>query len=304
MKKLIQQMTEIENAKTALAESKITECGMEAPMEMNQGSPVSMNVSLAASGKDHVADLINMMKNAGMDHAEPAATPNLPVRQDMERLRGIVDSPATETYSNEPDAEYKDTAYMTKDLSGGINREKGAYAAAAPGDNPMAVEEGSPELTDEVIAAISARKEELIDEEGMEPEDAQEQACEEHNVDPDDFDEHMNNLYGDGEFGDEFDEELADDGVKSMEQAIKEKLLAALETKKDKPADFDPKKKAIWDKIKSHQEKSKSDDDWFSDLDDEKPKVKRVKGSYGSAYNAGDDEHKEDISDIKRLSGM
>jgi hypothetical protein len=44
-------------------------------------------------------------------------------------------------YANEPDEEYADTQTMTKDLSGGLNREKKAYKKAAGGDNPMALED-------------------------------------------------------------------------------------------------------------------------------------------------------------------
>ena len=69
MKKMIQRMTDLENAgKKNLNESTlINECPpMDAPMAaQNPGSPVTMSISLNASGKDHVADLINMMKNAG-----------------------------------------------------------------------------------------------------------------------------------------------------------------------------------------------------------------------------------------------
>jgi len=45
-----------------------------------------------------------------------------------------------EAYANEPEEEYSDMKTMTKDLSGGINREKKAYAKAQDGDNAMAVE--------------------------------------------------------------------------------------------------------------------------------------------------------------------
>ena len=41
---------------------------------------------------------------------------------------------------SEGEEEYKDTEYMTKDLSGGLNREKKMYAKAQDGDNAMAVE--------------------------------------------------------------------------------------------------------------------------------------------------------------------
>ena len=43
-------------------------------------------------------------------------------------------------YDNSPEEDYKDHQYMTKDLSGGLNREKKAYAKAQDGDNAMAVE--------------------------------------------------------------------------------------------------------------------------------------------------------------------
>src|SRR6056300_342240 len=85
MKKLIESMDHIE------------ECGMtEDPMPTTMpgadaGQPVSMNVSINASGKDHVADLINMMKNAGMSAAEPVGAPSLGMRGDMEKFRSAMD---------------------------------------------------------------------------------------------------------------------------------------------------------------------------------------------------------------------
>lgn len=56
----------------------------------DDGSPVSMNVSINARGKDHVADLIDMMKNAGVGGAkeiEPTDMPiSLPTPKDMDML--------------------------------------------------------------------------------------------------------------------------------------------------------------------------------------------------------------------------
>ena len=79
---------------------RIEECGTNEGMPMvppmpqeDKGNPVSMNVSLNASGKDHVEDLINMMKNAGMGGAKEVAPDMMPMRTDMERLRDIVDGP-------------------------------------------------------------------------------------------------------------------------------------------------------------------------------------------------------------------
>jgi hypothetical protein len=147
----------------------LEECGMGMPpMEQHEGTPVSMNVSLNASGKDHVEDLINMMKNAGMQAAAPVDAKMLSPRLDMERLRGIVDEPDMEAdeayadaaedeleeYENEPEEEYSDMKTMTKDLSGGINREKKAYAKAQDGDNAMAVEA----IKAQLMAALSEKK--------------------------------------------------------------------------------------------------------------------------------------------------
>jgi len=155
----------------------LNECGMEQMGGQDSGQPVSMTTTLTASGKEHVADLMAMMKNAGMGGAEEVGPEMMPMRQDMESFRGMVDGdedsssemPAIapemdgqdmedmedvddtddsmkkgemglEGYDNEPDEEYQDTNYMTRDLAGGLNREKKAYKAAALGDNTMAVE--------------------------------------------------------------------------------------------------------------------------------------------------------------------
>ena len=80
---------------------RIEECGMaEGPMgmappapEMDKGNPVTVNVSMNASGKEHVADLLDMMKNAGLGDAAPAADVLMSPRMDMERLSGIMGKP-------------------------------------------------------------------------------------------------------------------------------------------------------------------------------------------------------------------
>jgi hypothetical protein len=106
MKKLIESMDRIE------------ECGMdEGPMamppmsapEVDKGNPVTVNVSMNASGKEHVADLINMMKNAGMNDAKEVGDgdmPQLPMRMDMERLAGIMDEPKDEDMDIDADEAY------------------------------------------------------------------------------------------------------------------------------------------------------------------------------------------------------
>lgn len=161
MKKLIESIDAMEAPMASMAP----------PAPAEQGDPVRMNVNLSASGKDHVADLIDMMKNAGLGDAKPAADAMLPMRQDMERLAAMMDEPGDEDpneemepvedeidteegYDNEPDPEYSDHEKMTHDLSGGINREKKAYAAAQRGDNAMAVEE----IKAKLMAALAEKQ--------------------------------------------------------------------------------------------------------------------------------------------------
>ena len=137
----------------------IEECGMtEMPAslpapEMDKGNPVTVNVSMNASGKEHVADLLDMMKNAGLGGAEPVGAKTLSPRMDMERLSAMMDAPADEPemeevedeievegdYANEPDPEYGDMSDAIPD-GNDLNRKKKAYAATQDGDNPMAVE--------------------------------------------------------------------------------------------------------------------------------------------------------------------
>ena len=141
----------------------IEECGMaEGPMgampslpapEQHEGNPVTVNVSMNASGKEHVADLLDMMKNAGLGGAEPVSAKMLSPRMDMERLSAMMGEPEDEPemeevddeievegdYANEPDAQYGDMSDAIPD-GNDLNRKKKAYAATQDGDNAMAVE--------------------------------------------------------------------------------------------------------------------------------------------------------------------
>lgn len=63
-----------------------------APPEADKGNPVTVNVSMNASGKDHVADLLDMMKNAGLGGAEEVSVKSLSPRMDIEKFRDIVDT--------------------------------------------------------------------------------------------------------------------------------------------------------------------------------------------------------------------
>lgn len=127
----------------------------------------SMNISINGDSAAEVAELAGILKNAGMTNAEPAMSMDSPVRSvpggaafdldhdghdDMVSKMRLMEPPSSdspcgmdeegveEDWDNSPDESYADTQTMTKDLSGGLNREKKAYAAAQDGDNAMAVE--------------------------------------------------------------------------------------------------------------------------------------------------------------------
>lgn len=162
----------------------IEECGMaEGPMgampslpapEQHEGNPVTVNVNMNASGKEHVADLLDMMKNAGLGGAEPVSAKMLSPRMDMERLSAMMGEPEDEPemeevddeievegdYANEPDAQYGDMSDAIPD-GNDLNRKKKAYTATQDGDNPMAVEDDSNDLEtrikEELQAALEAK---------------------------------------------------------------------------------------------------------------------------------------------------
>jgi len=131
----------------------LDECGPMPSMPQQQGTPVSMNVTLNASGEQHVQELLRMMQLAGAKQAAPVADMHVGPsndHDDMIHMMQLASEEAVEDTSeydevvaewdNTPEEEYKDHNYMTQDLSGGINRSKKAYAKAQDGDNAMAVE--------------------------------------------------------------------------------------------------------------------------------------------------------------------
>jgi len=79
---------------------------MASPMPPeDKGNPVSVNVSMNASGKEHVADLLDMMKNAGLGGAEEVSGPSLSPRMDMEKFRDIIDTDGDNMPSPEEDVD-------------------------------------------------------------------------------------------------------------------------------------------------------------------------------------------------------
>lgn len=162
MKSILESFHRVAEEKT------VEECGAM-PMgssPMQQGNPVSMNVSINASGKEHVQDLIDMMKLAGasgakeLDHDDMPMIKKLPVPADMDKLAMMTamddddEDDMEEEWDNAPDEEYRDHEYMTKDLAGGLNRAKKSYKPTAGGDNPMALED---QIRAELRAALQEK---------------------------------------------------------------------------------------------------------------------------------------------------
>lgn len=126
---------------------------------------VNEAVSITSDSPDELAQLLKVMGGG----AAPEAPSHSDQEMDMHMMRQIMsdpepeeesacgsmeDSDVEEDYINEPDEDYRDHKFMTKDLSGGINREKKAYKAAQPGDNAMAVES----IKKQLWAALQEKK--------------------------------------------------------------------------------------------------------------------------------------------------
>lgn len=138
------------------------ECGM--PMaQMPQESytpPMTMSVNMNANGADQIKDLLQLLSKQAEEPMPtmiiPPAVPSPAPTGDnpMKKIAGMLDAPSDskdirskgpsglpeEEFANEPDEKYYDHKTMTKDLSGGINREKRMFKAAQRGDNAMSVE--------------------------------------------------------------------------------------------------------------------------------------------------------------------
>jgi len=147
----------------------VDECG-EGAMPMapqmsppqQQGNPVSMNVSLNASGKDNVDDLMALVRAvSGTEQHVDVDSHNVSGQEmDMAKMKAALMPKEEEVdeegeWATSPDEEYQDHNYMTKDLSGGINREKpkGAERAKDP-----AVRQHVESIKDQLWAALTEKK--------------------------------------------------------------------------------------------------------------------------------------------------
>ena len=233
------------------------------PAPMDKGNPVTMNVSLNASGKEHVEDLINMMKNAGMNDAKEVSADMMPMRMDMERLRDIVDEPKEDVEVEEGGMKDQLIQAMEKIAADGDLLHKAMRGAMGPDvqsylqdmyddvavDNGLHPDDDHDEIEEKMLDQIEAdygMQEWANSPEGVEgDEDYRDQ-------------DYMTNMMGDDLHKKKKAYKAAQDGDNAMAvESIKEQLLKALAEKKAKPDFLDmdkdgdkkePMKKAIKDK--------------------------------------------------------
>lgn len=169
-----------------VTQAPIEECGdnmmasQEMPMSSEGGQPVTVNVT--ASGKENVADLIALMQQAAgieqhvdmpMAHDAHIDTDSHNVsgqEMDMATMRAIMSAgdereeaeaeadagDEVEEWSNSPldsegEEEYRDHEYMTRDLSGGLNREK-------PKGSERVKDPAVESIRDQLWAALNEKK--------------------------------------------------------------------------------------------------------------------------------------------------
>ena len=135
MLKILKGFDTIEK-KSIIKESTVNECG---PMTQESAS----NVNISVTGNS-MADIMRALAN--IESTPPT------MAMSMDNMEA--EEEAFEDWANEPDEEYQDHEYMTKTLSGGLNREKKMYKPAAAGDNPMAVES----IKDRLYRALNEKK--------------------------------------------------------------------------------------------------------------------------------------------------
>ena len=104
-------------------------------------------IMVSAEG-DEAAQLLSILQLAGMQPPAPAAMP-APAMGPMEPDMGME---MQDEYSNSPD-EFEQDIDSVIASGDDLHREKGQYAASAPGDNPMRAFEGKfKSILDELLA--------------------------------------------------------------------------------------------------------------------------------------------------------
>jgi len=148
----------LKESRSVASRKKVTEC----PTDMGMESAPTGNAPISFSGEpEAIAAMIKALGQIEQGGAGPQVAMSKPMA-----IGGIDDIPGPEMddepegpemgggmpdisqmsdeqiaeWENEPDEDYRDHNHMTKELSGGINRQKKMYAKSQDGDNAMAVE--------------------------------------------------------------------------------------------------------------------------------------------------------------------
>ena len=119
---------------------KYKKLSQETNVEKQKITEASMNVSMNGASAGEVAELMALLKNAGMPEPKsmavmaPSGMSPGPIKTSGCGCGSMGEDTVEEEYANEPDETTMDTAYMTKDLAGGLNRpkDKGALRAKDP----------------------------------------------------------------------------------------------------------------------------------------------------------------------------
>ncbi len=115
MKDMIQKMTDIESEEKSKKQ------------QINEAA--SMNISMTADDAGQVGQLMNMMRNAGMDPKPVGGDMPLPMRKDIDKFRGIVGA-----HDDDPSIPGKDDVPGDQDLKAGlIGAALGALGGTALG---------------------------------------------------------------------------------------------------------------------------------------------------------------------------
>jgi len=171
---ILKKLDKIESKKS-LNESTLTECPPEMGMAAPSSGPASLNIS--AGNASEMAQILKALMSIDHGSSGPVIDMNPEAEGAIGGIAGAAlggamggipgaiaggaigdklssNEKAVDEWDNTPEEKYQDHKYMTKDLSGGINRQKKMYKPAAKGDNPMAVES----IKDRLYRALNEKK--------------------------------------------------------------------------------------------------------------------------------------------------
>lgn len=129
----------------------------QTPVDIKMLTPKPMPMPM---GPDMDNDMDSMKKAMKIVGPKPFDDPKIPGKDDVPGDKDITSGSCMDDtdYANEPDEDYKDTKYMTKDLSGGLNRQKDKGALRAK-DPAIKAEEIKSQLASKLESMMSELEE-------------------------------------------------------------------------------------------------------------------------------------------------